>query len=474
MLLSADEMPVAPVGRATSDLLDIWGLTESTLNQTLKSRPTNKSSSQHTRSTTHTSRSSNEAGPSRPRGTASQESSWARRASKAAKNAPEPIQDDPGRFPPAMRQAFNRARTRHRLRLKIERKRCANSDTTSNYTYHLPPELIEIRQPSSPDLMEDNEEERVAAEAESHNRDPKSKRQPKPAARDVHGNERHALTVAKPHLFVYSAVEGAWQMRGLITSWAHAIYRLTWEEEYPGLAYEAPSHRTIQCMVNSQPAFRGKSKDGLRPFTEFYWGFKNPASTPTAIAHNIALVQKLAPNMFHCLAYDPPYGHYEGEALKMAIAIVFFTNPTAVGVSFRNYLDPLPETAVAYVLANMQFCIEEYSSGKFQPRELNAADMLNKYVAHLRGLKRARRKARVRFERLAREWFDFGYDYSGATELEDPFTQPLISEADIRPDTPTLDETSEQDYLREPEDEVQPELDEEGRYSKRAKGKGRA
>ncbi|QRV81049.1 hypothetical protein RhiJN_09064 [Ceratobasidium sp. AG-Ba] len=205
-------------------------------------------------------------------------------------------------------------------------------------------------------------------------------------------------------------------------------------------------------MVNAQPAFRGRSKEALQPFTEFYFGFKKPATTPEAIAHNIKLAQKLLPNNFHCLLCDPAYGHYESKALKMAIAIVLFGNPGA-----------------------MQFSIEEYQTGRFQARELNASDMLNKYVAHLRGLKAARRKAKGRFKRLAQEWFDFGFEYSGAMELEDPFDQTVTQASNVRPDTLTMEESSKHDYVPEAQrKEHVLELNEGGRYSKRAKGKGRA
>jgi hypothetical protein len=63
-------------------------------------------------------------------------------------------------------------------------------------------------------------------------------------------------------------------------------------------------------------------------------------------------------------------------------------------------------------------------------------------------------------------------DYSGAMQLDDPFTQPVITADDVRPDTPT--DEHENHYLPETEREDESEVDENGRYTKRAKGKGRA
>ncbi|KAG8688621.1 hypothetical protein FRC08_011341, partial [Ceratobasidium sp. 394] len=65
-------------------------------------------------------------------------------------------------------------------------------------------------------------------------------------------------------------------------------------------------------------------------------------------------------------------------------------------------------------------------------------------------------------------------EYSGAMELDDPFTQPVTQEEDVRPDTPIPDEVNEGDYLPEEPPEVESDSDGATRYTKRAKGKGRA
>ncbi|KAG9096298.1 hypothetical protein FRC06_008817 [Ceratobasidium sp. 370] len=337
------------------------------------------------------------------------------------------------------------------------------------------------RTPSRPDLMSDNEEQRVAAAAAASGREPKRGRKKKPAARDIHGNERFVLTVAKQHLFAYALTEGAWQTRGLFARWAPPVYIETWEQELPGVPIEPPSPETIQIMVNGLATGRGKVKDVLRPFTQYTFGFEKPALNNEAIDRNLAIFREIHPNRFHCLEYQPAYGHYESNALSQAIAVALFSNPTSVGVTFRNYFDPMPLTTVAFVLANdidylqVQFCIEEYEHGQYQPHDLNAADMLNKYVAHLRGLKEARAGAKARMLRLQQEWFDYGFEYSGAMMIDDPYTQMITLRSEIRPDTPPADDEAEQpdDFLPEDESEGS-EAEDNGRYSKRAKGKGRA
>ncbi|KAG8788551.1 hypothetical protein FRC12_014431 [Ceratobasidium sp. 428] len=428
------------------------------------------------RKTARTSRHGDPLTPSRPFGTASQESRRAHRASHPAPRIPEPPKiPKKYRLSAEAIQAMNLARARYRLRRERERRAktgTGSTDTSRDLT----------RMPSPPDLMEDDEEERAVIQAESSGRDPYRGRKPKPAARNIHGNERHNLAVSKPHLYAYSVVEGAWQTRALVSAWAPEIYAVTWEQEFPNLPFEAPSFETLQVMINSQPSYRGRVKEALRPLIEFWFGFKKPAITADAISHNQALYRQLHPNRFHCLQLVPPYGPYESDFVHQALAVSLFYGPTAPATSFRNYYQPMPETAVAFVLANVQFCLEEYDTGRHQARDLNASDMLNKYVAHLRGLKVARRTAKKRFARLAQEWFDYGI-YSGVMELDDPFTQPITLAEDVRPDSPSSDEANEGDYLPEGEPAEQsedepaeeaPETDENGRFTTRAKGKSRA
>jgi hypothetical protein len=56
----------------------------------------------------------------------------------------------------------------------------------------------------------------------------------------------------------------------------------------------------------------------------------------------------------------------------------------------------------------MQHAIEEYSTGQYRPCDLNATRMLGKFVAHLRGLKAAARKAKKRFASHQLKWYEYG------------------------------------------------------------------
>ncbi|KAG9077446.1 hypothetical protein FRC06_008906, partial [Ceratobasidium sp. 370] len=215
-------------------------------------------------------------------------------------------------------------------------------------------------------------------------------------------------------------------------------------------------------LVNNLATGRGRFKDPVRQLVEFKLKLIKPASTPEAVNRNLEIFNAVHLNTFHCTRFSPPYGHYESDLLTQAIALTMFKDPNAVGVVHCEFFDPMPLTTVAFILAIIQFCIEEWETGHFKARDLSMTDLLHKYVAHLRGLKETRIGAKGRMQRLQEHWFNFGYQYSGAIPILEPYYQPITLRTDVCPDTPEP----------EPESEPEPETI-SGRYTVKAKGKGR-
>ncbi|QRW03802.1 hypothetical protein RhiLY_02801 [Ceratobasidium sp. AG-Ba] len=374
------------------------------------------------------------AGASRPRGTAAQESSRAYRASNKKKNQASSARTTVSQLIPPMRRSLVLADTRHALR---------HDTFTSSET--IPNPL-----PSPPELIEDNEEERSCTAAEARDEEPQRGRKKKPSARNIHGNEHHVLTYAKLALYAYAVREGAFQTRGVFSHWSYPVWDIAWRDCFPELPVEPPSNETIQIAT-----FRGQVKDPMRAFVQFAFGFKKPALTPEDVEHNQWLYKKLTPHGFHYLVEPNGSPGYCGSPVPQ---------PDLCGVMFKDDYNPVPLTAAAFSVTNMHHSIEEYKTGHFKAIDLNATDMLAKYIAHLRGFKAASRKAKTLRrspEELVQIWI-----------LDDPYTHPVISVDHVRPDTPTTDEHSEQDYLPETErDDPESESDDIGRHKKRAKGK---
>lgn len=56
----------------------------------------------------------------------------------------------------------------------------------------------------------------------------------------------------------------------------------------------------------------------------------------------------------------------------------------------------------------MQFCIEEWKSGKHEPCDLNVNTQAEAFAAHLEGLEIYGDQAALRLDQFQREWFKFG------------------------------------------------------------------
>jgi hypothetical protein len=125
------------------------------------------------------------------------------------------------------------------------------------------------------DLLADDEEQRVAAIAAASGKEPASisdclvyclidtylqrGHKPKPTARNIFGHEHKILTMAKPHLFALTLVEGAYQTRATLLSWALVVYQETFHQELPDVPYEPLSEETLQivsCYITNLSARR--------------------------------------------------------------------------------------------------------------------------------------------------------------------------------------------------------------------------
>ncbi|KAG9088293.1 hypothetical protein FRC06_002110 [Ceratobasidium sp. 370] len=270
-------------------------------------------------------------------------------------------------------------------------------------------------------------------------------------------------------------LEGAYQTRAWLVKMAKIVFIETWCQELPDVPIELPSPEVLQVMVNSLATSRGQVKLAIRPILEYGFGFLKWDSSPKATNDNLRTFSTLHPNAFHCTKFNPLYGHYESELLTKSITAALFSGPYSVGITFRDYFDPLLLTTVTFILANMQFCLEEWETGQFQPRDLKTSDMLNKYIAHLQGLKEAHQAAKGRMARLQEHWFKFGFEFSGAVPVQEPAYQPIMLRSQVWPDTPISDDDCDMadqsvDSNNEPEE---PETHPDGRYTAKAKAKGR-
>ncbi|KAG9108045.1 hypothetical protein FRC07_008531 [Ceratobasidium sp. 392] len=177
--------------------------------------------------------------------------------------------------------------------------------------------------------------------------------------------------------------------------------------ELPNVPYVAASMAQLEVMVNYLAMLRGKMKEHIPPLITSSHGFEHRAVTPEAIQGNLDRFHKIYPNSFHCMSTRPCKGHYEHPNIGHCIAASLFYGPNLPGVLFPDYLENMPLTIVAFILALMQFCIKEWSDGYFVSYNLGTSKMLYKYKAHLAGLKDLHNFAPRQMQCLQDEWFSY-------------------------------------------------------------------
>ncbi|KAG9086909.1 hypothetical protein FRC06_002820, partial [Ceratobasidium sp. 370] len=95
----------------------------------------------------------------------------------------------------------------------------------------------------------------------------------------------------------------------------------------------------------------GQIKLAVRPIVEYGLDFLKWNTSPAATNKNIQIFSLVHPNAFHCLEFQPAYGHYKSSLVTKSIAATLFNGPNSVSATFCEYFDPMPLTTVAFILA---------------------------------------------------------------------------------------------------------------------------
>ncbi|KAF8595748.1 hypothetical protein BDV93DRAFT_514724 [Ceratobasidium sp. AG-I] len=290
-------------------------------------------------------------------------------------------------------------------------------------------------------------------------------------------------TKAIVELLALASEKGVYQNQETCLKWALNCYRRGWKEHARHVDYEEAPNDLLRTMTLRISWLRTKVKERIRLVVRYKLGFQTPGGDNAILAENQRLFAKIFPNTFHCRSHVFDKDQYEHPALVTAICEAFFWTNDSFGVQFFKRFERVSLPAVAFVLTMMQECIEEWQTGRYQPRDLCFSRQRPVFDAHLRGLYNYVKSARDRMFRFRGAWFKAGMEHAGVTVLDQDATssgqyrQPVTRAENVRPDTPPLDRMVPEDLVQEPEEPV-PELeydgDDEERFSAKSKGKSKA
>ncbi|KAG8716066.1 hypothetical protein FRC08_009878 [Ceratobasidium sp. 394] len=276
------------------------------------------------------------------------------------------------------------------------------------------------------------------------------------------GTRGKAASHAMPRLLSTATCKGIYQDQDTYIKWARNAYRRVWADKYPHIPYKDPPFDLLRTIVFRISGLRTDVKKRIRELIMYLFEFTNPGSSVRLMTANQRRFSELYPNTFHCRDLKTDVKQFEHPAFKRAICVAFFWNQNPFAVRDHKEFEVLPLPAVAFVLTIMQDCLREWETGVFRARDNDFKAQRDMFDAHLMSLHEYRKTAPGRLLRFQGKWFRKGMKYAGVRihkpRQDRQFCQPITWAHTVRPDTP---ENSE------------PEFDEDGRLTARAKGKGK-
>lgn len=175
-------------------------------------------------------------------------------------------------------------------------------------------------------------------------------------------------------------------------------------------------HDAWQQISRRSSNFRSKLKERLCAPVKYGYGVCTPVLTKADSKHNRKLTH-------YCQELEPDTDQYEHPVFIRCISEGLFWDLSTIGVTFYQLFNPLPRPAATLILTtvgfcysaigspltcfHMQFCIEEWQTGKHEPQDLNVNVQAKIFAAHPEALQVHGDAATIRLDQFQREWFSF-------------------------------------------------------------------
>ncbi|KAF9457578.1 hypothetical protein BDZ94DRAFT_1272833 [Collybia nuda] len=167
--------------------------------------------------------------------------------------------------------------------------------------------------------------------------------------------------------------------------WANSMWYNVSRQDPEG-AYVL-TERMRKLITSRGSHARGYLKDKICPLVGPAYGFKTLTDKPAIIAKNLKIYTSLISNSsFH---YKDPcsLSGYCGHSIILdAVRGIWFNNQAAPGLEFSSYFSPIRIVSLALILTAIEFCIQEFSTGRFVQAVFDEKDNKLRFEAHLQDL----------------------------------------------------------------------------------------
>jgi len=132
--------------------------------------------------------------------------------------------------------------------------------------------------------------------------------------------------------------------------------------------------------------FHATVKEKIMPLVERYYGFET-SKAAESLNHNIELARKLKTDAVFTYGDEGHTLPYRHRIIQQAINVIWFSDRSSDGVVFSNLFNPMPYEAIALVLAVIECCIDEWSSGSWTKIPFTYENYQEVYSHHLSAMK---------------------------------------------------------------------------------------
>jgi len=132
--------------------------------------------------------------------------------------------------------------------------------------------------------------------------------------------------------------------------------------------------------------FHAAVKEKITPLVERYYGF-DTSKAAESLSHNIELARALKKDAAFTYGDEEHTLPYRHRVIQQAINVIWFNDRSSDGVVFSNVFNPMPYEAIALVLALIECCIDEWSSGSWTRIPFTYENYHEVYSHHLSAMK---------------------------------------------------------------------------------------
>ncbi|KAJ7572110.1 hypothetical protein C8J56DRAFT_72449 [Mycena floridula] len=137
--------------------------------------------------------------------------------------------------------------------------------------------------------------------------------------------------------------------------------------------------RARKMITNGACHIRGIIKDRLHPIIAPHFGFHS-RDKPSIESKNKEIYENLMyQNGFLYKDTKARTGYMRNAIIKDGLQEVFFKTTERQGVRYESYFSPISSATVAIILTTIDFCLEEWSTGKFVQGTIHEDSMKVKY-----------------------------------------------------------------------------------------------